>query len=199
MFTCSVSETEILGFVRVFTFFSYYLPGNLRGCDGQRVWWSGNSAIALNGDIIARGKQFSLSDVEVTVATIDLEDIRSYRMALRSRCTLGASAPLYPRINIDVELSNRRDIFIAANSPMQWIYHSPEEEIAMGPASWLWDYLRRSGQGGFFLPLSGGVDSSSTACIVHSMCRMVVSTIESGEPQALHDVRKILADPGKNN
>lgn len=71
-----------------------YMFSNLRGCDGQRVWWSGNSAIALNGDIIARAKQFSLSDVEVTTATVDLEDIRSYRMALRSRCTLGASAPM---------------------------------------------------------------------------------------------------------
>lgn len=137
-----------------------YLFSNLRGCDGQRVWWTGNSAIALNGDIVARSKQFSLSDVEVTIATVDLEDIRSYRMALRSRCTLAASAPIYPRIRLDVELSNRHDIFTSAHSPIQWIYHSPEEEIAMGPACWLWDYLRRSGQGGFFLPLSGGVDSS---------------------------------------
>lgn len=116
-------------------------------------------------------------------------------MALRSRCTLAASAPIYPRINIDVELSSRCDIFVSAHSPMQWIYHSPEEEIAMGPACWLWDYLRRSGQGGFFLPLSGGVDSSSTACIVHSMCRLVVEAIQHGEIQVLHDVRKILADP----
>lgn len=172
-----------------------YMFSNLRGCDGQRVWWNGNSAIALNGEIIARGKQFSLSEVEVTIATVDLEDIRSYRMALRSRCTLGASAPLFPRINLDIELSNRRDIFTAAHSPMDWIYSTPEEEIAMGPASWLWDYLRRSGQGGFFLPLSGGVDSSSSACIIHSMCRMVVDAISTGEAQVLHDVRKILADP----
>jgi NAD+ synthase (glutamine-hydrolysing) len=172
-----------------------YMFSNLRGCDGQRVWWGGNSAIALNGDIISRSKQFSLSDVEVTVATVDLEDIRSYRMALRSRCTLGASAPLYPRINVDVELSSRGDIFIAAHTPLQWTYHTPEEEIAMAPACWLWDYLRRSGQGGFFLPLSGGVDSSSTASIVHSMCRMVVDAIAHGDAQVLHDVRKILADP----
>jgi hypothetical protein len=27
---------------------------------------------------------------------------------------------------------------------------------SLGPACWLWDYLRRSGQGGYFLPLSGG-------------------------------------------
>ena len=46
--------------------------------------------------------------------------------------------------------------------------------FSLGPASWLWDYLRRSGMGGFFLPLSGGIDSSSTAAIVGSMCHMLV-------------------------
>lgn len=50
--------------------------------------------------------------------------------------------------------------------------HSPEEEIALGPACWLWDYLRRSGASGFLLPLSGGADSSSTAAIVGSMCQV---------------------------
>lgn len=40
-----------------------YLFSNLRGCDGQRVYFNGCSAIALNGDIIARAKQFSLQDV----------------------------------------------------------------------------------------------------------------------------------------
>lgn len=40
--------------------------------------------------------------------------------------------------------------------------------------------FRRSGQGGFFLPLSGGVDSSATACVVYSMCCMVVDAVKSG-------------------
>lgn len=40
-----------------------YLFCNLRGCDGQRVYFNGCSSVALNGDIIARGKQFSLQDV----------------------------------------------------------------------------------------------------------------------------------------
>ncbi len=47
----------------------------------------------------------------------------------------------------------------------------------MGPSCWLWDYLRRSKQGGFFLPLSGGIDSCSTACIVYSMCLQVYNEI----------------------
>jgi NAD+ synthase (glutamine-hydrolysing) len=50
--------------------------------------------------------------------------------------------------------------------------HCPEEEIALGPACWLWDYLRRSGASGYLLPLSGGADSSSTAAIVGSMCQV---------------------------
>jgi hypothetical protein len=32
---------------------------------------------------------------------------------------------------------------------------SPSEECCLGPACWLWDFLRRSGAAGFFLPLSG--------------------------------------------
>lgn len=35
-------------------------------------------------------------------------------------------------------------------------------------------------QAGFLLPLSGGVDSSSTACIVHSMCVLLCQAIEDG-------------------
>jgi hypothetical protein len=52
-------------------------------------------------------------------------------------------------------------------------FHVPEEEIALGPACWLWDYLRRSGAAGYLLPLSGGADSSSTAAIVGSMCQVI--------------------------
>lgn len=172
-----------------------YLFSNLRGCDGQRVYFNGCSMVALNGEIVARAKQYALQDVEVTSATIDLEDIRSYRISQRSRSTTAASTKTYPRIYVDFDLSTKNDLFIPTNLPLQWVFHTPEEEISMGPACWLWDYLRRSGQGGFFLPLSGGVDSSATASIVHSMCRLVVSSIEAGDAQVLHDIRKILADP----
>ena len=61
------------------------------------------------------------------------------------------------------------------------------EEIAYGPASWLWDYLRRSGASGFLLPLSGGADSSSTAAIVGCMCQNVFTEIQDGNLQVLAD------------
>ncbi|MCD9642119.1 hypothetical protein HAX54_028785 [Datura stramonium] len=53
-------------------------------------------------------------------------------------------------------------------------YLLSEEEIALGPACWLWDYLRVSGASGFLLPVSGGADSSSLVAIVGSMCQLVV-------------------------
>lgn len=45
-----------------------YLFNNLRGCDGQRVYFDGCSAVGLNGEIIARAKQYSLQDVVSLIA-----------------------------------------------------------------------------------------------------------------------------------
>ena len=45
----------------------------------------------------------------------------------------------------------------------------------------MWDYLRRSRTQGFFVPLSGGIDSCATATIVYSMCRLVVAAVEKGK------------------
>lgn len=79
-------------------------------------------------------------------------------------------------------LSTARDI----------MFHSREEEIALGPACWLWDYLRRSGASGYFLPLSGGADSSSTAAIVGCMCQLVTKAAREGDEVVADDIRRIM-------
>jgi len=61
----------------------------------------------------------------------------------------------------------------------------------LGPACWLWDYLRRSNQSGFFLPLSGGADSSAVAAIVGIMCRLVYTACCEGNAQVLADTRRV--------
>jgi NAD+ synthase (glutamine-hydrolysing) len=73
-------------------------------------------------------------------------------------------------------------------------YHSPEEEIALGPACWLWDYLRRSRAAGFLVPLSGGIDSCATATIVFSMCRLVVEAIKDGNEVVIADATRLCGD-----
>lgn len=137
-----------------------------------------------------------LSLQEVATATVDLNDVRTYRNLVRSRNLQAAAARSYPRVSVDFALSESSPSLARVPSPaLEWRYHTPEQEIACGPAAWLWDYLRRSGQGGFFLPLSGGVDSSSTAAIVHSMCRQVVHSVGRGESHVTDDVRRIVGDP----
>lgn len=172
-----------------------YVFSNLRGCDGQRVYFNGCSCIALNGEIVSRSKQFSLEDVEVIVATIDLEEIRTQRNHARSMAHMSSGSPTYLRIQADFTLCPPHDKTLSCSLPLEWHYLKPEEEIAQGPACWLWDYLRRSGQGGFFLPLSGGVDSSSSALIVYSMCKMVTKYVQVGDTKVLNDVRRICGSP----
>lgn len=80
---------------------------------------------------------------EVAVATVDLDDIRTFRNLVRSRNSTSADSPSYRRIPVDFSLSESSCFAMRASSvAFKWKYHNPEEEIAYGPAGWLWDYLR---------------------------------------------------------
>lgn len=175
-----------------------YLYANQRGEDGSgRLYFDGCAAIYCNGEVMAMSSQFSLNDVEVVTATLDLEAVRSFRTSA-SRSMQGAQAPTYQRIEVPMSLSRRDDNFNPLVVPSPAIdvnYHPPQEEISLGPACWLWDYLRRSRQSGFFLPLSGGLDSASTAIIVYSMARMVHSAAHEGNVQVISDMRRIAGEP----
>lgn len=142
--------------------------------------------IIVNGALVAQGSQFSLNDVEVVTAQIDLESVVTFRAASVSRSTQAGSMMKgtgFPSAVFEGEVLGDQITFAGTSRarPVQLLGAS--EEIRFGPACWLWDYLRRSKQGGFFLPLSGGIDSCSTALIVFSMCEMVYDKIvkEKGE------------------
>ena len=96
-----------------------------------------------------------MNEIEVVMATVDLEDIRTYRGRTGQ---IGAhhQKQSYKRIFVDFNLTHGDDVIVPVTPVKAPFYHKPEEEIALGPACWLWDYLRRSGISGFFLPLSGG-------------------------------------------
>ena len=57
---------------------------NQQGCDGTRLYFDGSSMINLNGQMLVQASQFSLRDVEVVTASIDLNDIRRYRAGISS-------------------------------------------------------------------------------------------------------------------
>ncbi len=169
------------------------LQSNQQGGDGDRLYYDGCAMIIVNGEIVAQGSQFSLNDVEVLTAIVDIEEVRSYRFT-PSRGFQSLSSPTYMRIETEFSLSNQNVDFDSNVFPSETRalrIHAAEEEIALGPAAWLWDYLRRSKAAGFLVPLSGGIDSCSTATLVFSMCRMVMDALEAGNEQVKADVQRI--------
>lgn len=179
-----------------------YLYANQQGCDGDRLYYDGCALIAVNGKVVAQGSQFSLCDVEVVSATIDIEDVRAHR-AKSSRSMQATQAERYHRVEVPFELSTGHAweqmeedmVGLVPTKPMTVRYHAPEEEIALGPACWLWDYLRRSRTQGYFVPLSGGIDSCATAVIVFSMCRLVSEAALRGEQHVIADARRMTGEP----
>lgn len=194
-----------------------YIYANQIGCDGGRLYYDGCSMVVVNGQIVAQGSQFMLhSEVEVVSAVVDLDDVSSYR---QSKASLSAHASSQGYSNANslsahrIHLSSKYRACIAQGTadhqyehpspPLTALeHHTPEREIAFGPACWLWDYLRRSSMSGFLLPLSGGADSSSSAAIVGSMCTLVVDAIlceETPYPEdrdtLLEAVRSVTGDP----
>ncbi|CAL8465594.1 g5130 [Coccomyxa elongata] len=168
-----------------------YLYANQQGCDGNRLYYDGCACIAVNGQLVAQGSQFAVADVEVVTATVDLDEVVSYRGAVSSLQEQASSAPRVPTIAVDFNLCCSEEAGIVPNGSIEPTYHVPEEEIALGPACWLWDYLRRSGASGFLLPLSGGADSSAVAAIVGSMCQQVVAAIKAGDKTVEDDARRV--------
>lgn len=171
-----------------------YLYANQQGCDGGRLYFDGGAAVVVNGDVVASSSQFALQDVEVVTADVDLERVRSRRAARPSRMRQSAQQAPYPVVQADIELT--RDVGgrgpSAAHEPPLL---APEQEIALGPACWLWDYLRRSGAGGFFLPLSGGSDSAAVAMIVASMCRLLTEQVAAGNDDVTSELARVLGLP----
>ncbi|KAH6584129.1 hypothetical protein BASA61_007684 [Batrachochytrium salamandrivorans] len=174
-----------------------YLYSNLKGCDGERVYYDGCPLIVINGEVVAQGSQFSLADVEVITATLDIQDVRSYRAGLVSRSLQAVSnKEHYPVVAADGLVTSKsmpHGNVLAQATPVA--YHSPSEEIRLGPACWLWDYIRRTQSGGYFLPLSGGIDSCSSALIVYSMCELVHAGLQRSDEIITRDLEAIIGYP----
>ncbi|XP_057362700.1 glutamine-dependent NAD(+) synthetase isoform X4 [Manis pentadactyla] len=163
------------------------------GLDGVEIFTNASGSHHVLRKAHARVDLVTMATTkEVLTATLDLEDVRSYRAEISSRNLAASRASPYPRVKVDFALSCREDLLEPLSERIEWKYHSPSEEISLGPACWLWDFLRRSQQAGFFLPLSGGVDSAATACLVYSMCCQVCEAVKNGNQQVLTDVQTIV-------
>jgi len=189
-----------------------YIYSNHRGCDGNRLYFDGSSLVCVNGKLVTQASQFGLEDVEVLSAVIDLDAVRSYRGNAASFQEQSSQEVKLQMPVVDVRYFSLRTGASSGggggdgggnigspctepeSEPVQSRLHSPEEECALGPACWMWDYLRRSGASGFLLPLSGGADSASVASIVRVMCVLVAEAAATGNTQVLADVQRMFTN-----
>lgn len=176
-----------------------YVYANATGVDGEaRMMYDGSSMIIANGKVLEQGAQFSLKDVEVTTATFDIEEVRSFRSSI-SRNVQAATQPEYERIECELRLSRpaeeiflSKDLEISRETEIRIL--DPMEEIYMSTAVFLWQYLVRTNSAGYFLAISGGLDSSTTALMVFGMARLVLESITEGEEKTLADLRRVTGD-----
>lgn len=74
-------------------------------CDGNRLYFDGCAMIVNNGEMLVQAQQFSLDDVEVISAVIDLTQIRDYRH-IPSFGVQADAAKAFPVINVDFWMSD---------------------------------------------------------------------------------------------
>ncbi|KAI1880261.1 hypothetical protein JX265_001882 [Neoarthrinium moseri] len=176
-----------------------YCYSNASGVDGEaRMMYDASSMVLINGKVMAQSSQFTLKPVDVITATIDIEEVRSFRSSI-SRNVQAAAQPEFPRIECDIRLSRPADDFYFSDlKPSRQIelkILDPMEEMYMAEAVYLWQYLTRANAGGYFLALSGGLDSCSVATFVFGMARLVLESINAGEKTTLDDLRRVTGEP----
>lgn len=181
-----------------------YAFSNFVGCDGQRYVFYGRSCIYDKGQLVSitpTSTHAIFEEIQMITHIIYPRDIDEYRaqMAIRPdqaavngkvwnllepHTNTSQIDSSYKRFYLDAHLltSARDDHSSESNVPSVSLRF--ELEIHQYVSLWMWDYLRRSGMTGFMMPLSGGLDSSSVATLVYSMCNYIHSSLKNQQVQS---------------
>lgn len=148
-------------------FQAVYVYANLLGNEAGRAIYDGCRYIAENGEIVANGERFSFADFAVTSAIVNILPKRSSG----------------DEIDVNFNLSwrgsegDRRDLARRSVPAWELSEQIKEEEFSHAVSLALFDYLRKSHSNGFVLSLSGGVDSTSIACLIWLMVEFGVTEL----------------------
>ncbi len=149
-----------------------YVYANLLGNEAGRVIYDGGALIAMAGELLAAGPRFSFAPLQLTEAVVDVQATRlstaqlaSYQPQLGGDNRLEVACPFaWPEVDPDASPP--------AAAAWESSPHRKEEEFTRALALGLFDYLRKSRSQGFVVSLSGGVDSSTVACLAALMVEM---------------------------
>ena len=143
-----------------------YVYANLVGNEAGRAVYDGGALIATAGDLVAAGRRFEFTDVDVVVADVDVDLTRTRRSSVHSmRADVRESA--------DDRIARIPGKICVPETPVESCLADVTtvriDEFTQAIALALFDYLRKSRSGGFVVSMSGGADSSATACLVRCM------------------------------
>lgn len=79
-----------------------------------------------------QGRQFSVSEVEVLAATVDIDEVISYRGAISSLQEQASNHDSHLQIPVAFSLCDRNAQKLLPSETLEPKYHLPEEEIALG-------------------------------------------------------------------
>ncbi|MDZ7620811.1 MAG: NAD(+) synthase [Patescibacteria group bacterium] len=170
-------------------FSTSYVYANLLGNEAGRIIYDGGSLIASAGRLLSQGKRFSYRPVEVISAVVDVATTRMKMAQIASY----QPDPAAGRAGEVACAFDWRDVppetVLSQTEPWEASPRLKEEEFARAIALGLFDYLRKSRSHGFVVSLSGGADSSATACLVALMVELACA--ELGEEE-FHDTLRYI-------
>lgn len=130
---------------------------NLLGCEAGRVVFDGDSRIVSEGAIVAEVRAFSLREVEIVTAVVDIEVNRARRMR-----QLGGGSGEACLVDVAFDLPR---VEAGACSPIQVSEPCRNTFFAEAASLGLLDYMTKSRSHGFVVSLSGGVDSGAVTVL----------------------------------
>ncbi|GAB5441544.1 MAG: NAD(+) synthase [Fuerstiella sp.] len=151
-----------------------YVYANQVGNEAGRAIYDGGALIASNGELVAAGVRFGFQPVDVICADVDIDRTRTRRAGIHSQRT-DLSEDVDDRIvRVDGRLKRSEN---AVTSPLELSVPDQHEEFTRAISLALFDYLRKSFSHGFVVSMSGGADSSATACLIRCMTESAVAEL----------------------
>lgn len=167
-----------------------YVYANLLGNESGRAIYDGGAMIASSGQLLAVGPRFTFDDVLLTTAVVDVDLTRMNHARVVSFTPDVAPQP-GRCVEAEFEFPEVGDDSIAQAATAQFdpaVVHAgrdswetgervKEEEFTRAVTLALFDYMRKSRSRGFVVSLSGGADSSATACLVALMVHRAIGQL----------------------
>ena len=141
-----------------------YVYTNVNGLEAAPIAFEGGSIFANKGEIVHSGERYGMADVIYNSAPMQLP------------------APEKGTPHIVIPHEFRHHDGQKKGSQANWESKKGNErvyeELVRNTGLWLRDYLKKSGQQGFFISLSGGQDSAFGAIAITKMIGLNISQLE---------------------